>query len=432
MTIHQCTLCSRRFYKVKCLNKHWDDCKETPAPLRIDPSQNAWLNDCEELLSNHTHEITHTGENEHIHAHENTHTGENEHNHAHENTHTGENEHNHASENTHIYENEQIHTGEMTHAGNELLLTLCSIVEVLAEQFLKPHHNPITFTPPEPLWHTVPGVPRKQQTFSPPALSYNNRFAPLSDFDINTIPSDERSIQQSTQPELNSWSPTDTPTTSPRKNFRPQVVINHEPENDNPHWRRTVPGNNTFAGAVQNGRKIALFSDSICNRMNYAELNRKLRCRITKKTFPGATTHDLSEFYMLPTLKNNTPDTVIIHIGANDLLNKGTRDGGATSNVIDDISNDIIKCGKVCAAHGVNNICISSVLPFRGRLTNSTINYINDKLAKLCRENSFDFLLNDNIIYDHSKSLYYHDGIHLNEAGRDILMDNFSTYLNPN
>ena len=96
------------------------------------------------------------------------------------------------------------------------------------------------------------------------------------------------------------------------------------------------------------------------------------------------------------------------------------------------ISNDIIKCGKVCAAHGVNNICISSVLPFRERLTNSTINYINDKLAKLCRENSFDFLLNDNIIYDHSKSLYYHDGIHLNEAGRDILMDNFSTYLNPN
>jgi len=135
---------------------------------------------------------------------------------------------------------------------------------------------------------------------------------------------------------------------------------------------------------------------------------------------------------MLPTLKKNTPDTAIIHIGVNDILQKGTSDGGLSANVITEVSQSIIKCGELCRSCGVNNICISSVLPFKGRRAKLTVNQINSNLAKLCEEMCFDFLLNDNIVFDNSKSdnlLFHTDGLHLNDLGREVLIDNFSNYM---
>ena len=211
-------------------------------------------------------------------------------------------------------------------------------------------------------------------------------------------------------------------------NRRPQVVINNQPESDNAAWR-TVPGNSTYAGTVKNGRKVALFSDSICNRMNKHELRKKLQCNINKKSFPGATTDDMYEHYMMPTLKRNTPDTAIIHIGVNDILAKGTPDGGLTANSIEQIAKNVVRCGEVCQSAGVNKICISSILTFRGRRAQSTINHMNNQLAELCKDKSFDFILNDNITMDRKNTLYYGDGLHLNDAGRDVLMENFSSYL---
>ena len=116
--VHLCTICDQRFYKYKCLRKHWDVCKAPPQQLRhitIDPSQNSWLNDCEFL--NLAHEHTHIGESE-PYTHEHTHTGENE-PYTHEHTHTGENEpytyeHTHTGENE-SYTHEHTHTGEKNH-----------------------------------------------------------------------------------------------------------------------------------------------------------------------------------------------------------------------------------------------------------------------------------------------------------------------------
>jgi len=207
---------------------------------------------------------------------------------------------------------------------------------------------------------------------------------------------------------------------------KPQVVINNKPDQ-----RRTVPGNNTFAGAVKTGEKLALLSDSICNRMNKYELKRKLGCSLTKKAFPGATSDDLHNYYMWPTLNKNTPDVAIIHVGVNNILARGTNDGGATANVIEDIAKDIIKCGEACTSAGVNTVCISGVLPFKGRRAHATTNHINHQVAKLCMEHQYDFILHDNIRHDKNdpEALYYSDGLHLSDKGQDILIDNFKHYL---
>ena len=166
--------------------------------------------------------------------------------------------------------------------------------------------------------------------------------------------------------------------------------------------------------------------------MSNHQLRAKLDCEVNKKCFPGATTDDLSKYHMLPTLVKNTPDTAIIHIGVNDILAKGTPDGGLTSNMITEVTNGILECGKVCKSYGVNNICISSVLPFKGRRAQLTVNAINANLAKSCKEMSFDFILNDNIVFDNStreNSLFWSDGLHLNDRGREALLDNFSNYI---
>ena len=274
-------------------------------------------------------------------------------------------------------------------------------------------------------WKTVPG------TKKPGHKPKNILTECFNLYDVlDKIPTEHRPVtEKATTEEVPAITWAVSPNAQPKKHQRrPQVVINKQEAT----LRKTIPGNNSFSGAVKHGRKVAIFSDSICNRMGTQQLRQKLKCYINKKYFPGATTDELYEHYMLPTLKKNTPDTAIIHIGVNDILAKGTPDGGLTSNVIREVSDNIIKCGEVCRSYGVNNICISSVLPFKGRRAQLTVNQINSNLAKLCQEMCFDFLLNDNILYENNKNdnvLFYSDGLHLNDLGREVLIDNFSNYM---
>ena len=180
-------------------------------------------------------------------------------------------------------------------------------------------------------------------------------------------------------------------------------------------------------------KKLALFSDSMCNRMGKFELKRKLKCAVNKKAFPGATSKDMHSHYMMPTLEKDVPDTAIIHTGINDVIQKSDKDGGLMAEAISDIASDIIKCGQVCRMYGVNKVCISSIINKKGVKIQAAIMLINDALVKLCEINSFDFISNVNIPYTepyNENSLFYKDGLHLNDIGRDVLVSNFVEYLN--
>ena len=132
---------------------------------------------------------------------------------------------------------------------------------------------------------------------------------------------------------------------------------------------------------------------------------------------------------MLPTLKRNTPDLAIIHIGVNDILNASDADSLTTEN-IEEISRNIIKCGEVCKRYGVNKVCFSSIIHTKQLRGEKAINLINNQVARLCARNSFDFIINSNIPYNEAEnSVYYSDGLHLNDHGRDILMGNYKLYL---
>lgn len=193
----------------------------------------------------------------------------------------------------------------------------------------------------------------------------------------------------------------------------------------------TIPGNSTYSDIV----RIVLFRDSICNRFSEWQLNQKAtNATIKKKSFPGATAKDLAEHHMHPYLKRNKPDVAIIHAGANDILQLSTKDGGLTDAQIHTVCEHVLTSGMICKEYGVSKVCISSVLPSKSKNFQLSSIFINNSLEQMCQEVGFHFIRNDNINYkfptQDEPGLFYRDGLHLNDKGRDILMCNFINYLN--
>ena len=73
--------------------------------------------------------------------------------------------------------------------------------------------------------------------------------------------------------------------------------------------------------------------------------------------FRGATSKRLNN-YILPTLHEDQPDVVLLHIGFNDINNQ-TKDRINTEK----LTGDIINIGKSCIDLGVKDVVMSSILP---------------------------------------------------------------------
>ena len=67
------------------------------------------------------------------------------------------------------------------------------------------------------------------------------------------------------------------------------------------------------------------------------------------KAFQGATAKRLHH-YILPTLEEENPDIVILHVGYNDLAPK---DNDLENINVESVANEIINIGKMCNQHGV-------------------------------------------------------------------------------
>ena len=110
---------------------------------------------------------------------------------------------------------------------------------------------------------------------------------------------------------------------------RPHVVTNNHPENQRvfnrePAIKATVPGDKTYSEVIRNRNKsnVLIFSDSIPKGMRMYQLNKRLlnKNRAQLISFPGASSKRLLH-YLDVHLEDKNTDTVILHIGVNDLLN---------------------------------------------------------------------------------------------------------------
>ena len=358
--------------------------------------------------------------------------------------------------------------GQQVNNQNELIILLLGVVEQLSEIVLRERPTmtppptislpttPDTPTPDMPTpymptpspqgmyspsksndeWTTVPGIPRQGPKNKQSTIECSNIFELLDSIPTETQLPDSPDTSTIAEMPRDTWasSPALQPKNHQNKQRRSNVVVNKYPERDN-GWRKTVPGNSSFSDIVKHGKKVALFSDSICNRFSEWKMNSKIaNCKVKKKSFPGATALDLAEHHVHPYFKRNSPDTAIIHAGANDILQLGDEDGGLTDELMEVVCTNILTCGMVCKQYGTNRVCISAVLPARSKNYQLSAIHINHKLESMCREVGFDFIRNNNIIYEKPTKLYdglfYKDGLHLNENGRELLMENFIDYLN--
>ena len=140
-----------------------------------------------------------------------------------------------------------------------------------------------------------------------------------------------------------------------KQNHRPNPVINHFPENDNPFWQqRTVPGNSKYSETVRNVKKTFIVATSMIKRIRMKEVNSQLRNSLAKlRSFPEATLKHL-RYYIVLSLIDETPDRIILHGGCNDLNNK--------NSTPEKIANKIADMAILCRDYGVNDVFISAMI----------------------------------------------------------------------
>ena len=190
--------------------------------------------------------------------------------------------------------------------------------------------------------------------------------------------------------------------------------INSKPQKDFMTHPKVQPGNSNYASVTNLGKKVLILTDSICGRIKLRELNKNINNKhVYRKSFPGATPTELAH-YCIPTLRDDQPDEVIIHIGTNSLF----RDDNF--KMVDEILNIV----DICKRYGVNDVFVSEIT-YRNQYINNVYE-VNNILRSKQFLNDFIFIDNENINPQH----IWKDKIHLNDEGTSFLGNNFIRCLN--
>ena len=145
---------------------------------------------------------------------------------------------------------------------------------------------------------------------------------------------------------------------------------------------------------------------SMVKGIRMKEVNSQLRNSFANlRSFPRATLKHL-KYYIVPSLKDETPDRIILHGGFNDVNNKNSTPEKTANQTADMVI--------LCRDYGVNDIFISAMVCRRGKCLNGKVKRVSFLLKLICEENGCFFIGNSNIeIRD-----LWKDGKHLLESGK--------------
>ena len=124
----------------------------------------------------------------------------------------------------------------------------------------------------------------------------------------------------------------------------------------------------------------------------------------------------LLHHFIQPTAHEDKPDTVLIHIGSNDIIPSKQHNLN-----IKRADWRIIDIGLQCRECGVKDVIISSIVIKGKFLLTKIIWQLKDLLGEYCVSNNFHYLRNDKIF----RQNFWKDGIHLNNVGNNILSEKF-------
>ena len=151
-----------------------------------------------------------------------------------------------------------------------------------------------------------------------------------------------------------------------------------------------------------------MIADSHLNRINKSIFkNDNIEHAVYFKGFSGSNTKQLN-YYANPTIADDKPNTVIVHIGSSDItkLNYSKVD-------VEDLAQRIIDVEKKCKSYGVNNIAISPILV---RKNHDEPRWFGTGFIFIC-----------NIAI--ARAMLWRDGLHFTNEGTNMLSNNFLQYL---
>ena len=103
----------------------------------------------------------------------------------------------------------------------------------------------------------------------------------------------------------------------------------------------TIPGNRTYASTTKYGKKICIVGDSHVKRIKRKLFNENIQNgNAYVNCFSGATIKRLGH-HILPTLHEDKPDIVLIHVGSNDITHSSEVDPKEVAKGIVDLA---LKC----------------------------------------------------------------------------------------
>ena len=201
---------------------------------------------------------------------------------------------------------------------------------------------------------------------------------------------------------------------------RPNPVINPYPERVTSFSGKNVESFTPYKQDESKMKKVRILCDSIPKGIRTREFNYYLKngdARI--KSFPGSNANNMGH-YAIPTLLDESPEIVVLHVGINDLLN--FQENRLTEK---EIAERIMFVAQKCKEYGVEQIFVSSLLVCK-RIDQRKIDLLNSILKQNAELKSYVFIDNGSIKEQH----LWNDGIHLNNQGKIILANNFLYYLN--
>ena len=135
-------------------------------------------------------------------------------------------------------------------------------------------------------WQTETRQTLKHQSRQNIPLDTRNRFSPLQNTQDEVLDKEAKSYKEEETLQHHHQTPVYR-----KQNHRPNPVINHFPEKDNPfRQRRTVPRNSKYSDTVRNGKKMLIEGISMVKGIRMKHVNSQLRNSFAKlRPFPGAT-----------------------------------------------------------------------------------------------------------------------------------------------
>ena len=113
--------------------------------------------------------------------------------------------------------------------------------------------------------------------------------------------------------------------------------------------------------------------------------------------FPATFLSFLGQLSITPTLVDDKPNAIVIHIGTNDILNH-------INHGI--IAHSIINIRLDRKNNGVNEVLILSILVKENPNLTAILRQVNDMLRDLCEKNGFSFICNDVITTNYLWKIY--------------------------